>query len=82
MVNIIEQADKIVVFIQQYAYLMTLIYLLLSFVIAFIVDRIIIGIIKKIVKKTKTELDDYLLKVFHKPIYYAILFIGFYVSID
>ena len=82
MGNIIEQADNLMTFIQQYAYLTTFVYLLLSFIIAIIVDRIIIGIIRKLVKKTKTKLDDYLLDVFHKPIYYTILCIGFYLSID
>ena len=82
MENIATQIALIIELIYNYTILTICTYVLLSFIIAFIVDRIIIGIIKKIVKSTKTDLDDDLLDIFHKPIYYTILFTGFSLAIQ
>jgi len=55
--------------------------ILLSIVFAKCVDVIFTIIFKKMVDKTKTTLDDKILHLLHKPIFYSILFIGFIFSI-
>ena len=54
---------------------------LLSVFIAKIIDIIFTLIFKKIVKKTETRLDDRILQLLHKPIFYSILFVGFIFAI-
>jgi len=53
----------------------------LSIVVAKLVDLIFTFIFKKIVDQTKTSLDDRILQLLHKPIFYSILFIGFTFSV-
>ena len=53
----------------------------LSIVVAKLVDLIFTFIFKKIVDRTKTSLDDQILRLLHKPIFYSILFIGFTISV-
>ena len=78
MENLTTQINQIFSFISSYTSLTVLVYVILSFLTASIVDGIIIGIVKKIVSNTKTDLDNFLLDIFHKPIYYTILYAGFY----
>jgi len=54
---------------------------ILSIIFAKLVDVIFTMIFKKMVDKTKTTLDDKILQLLHKPIFYSILFIGFILSI-
>ena len=53
----------------------------LSVVFAKFVDIVFTIIFKQMVNKTKTTLDDRILQLLHKPIFYSILFIGFILSI-
>ena len=73
MENLTAQINQIFSFISSYTSLTVLVYVILSFLTASIVDGIIIGIVKIIVSNTKTDLDNFLLDIFHKPIYYTIL---------
>ncbi|MFL2983779.1 MAG: mechanosensitive ion channel family protein [Candidatus Neomarinimicrobiota bacterium] len=52
-----------------------------SIIVAKSVDMIFTFLVKKMVKTTKTTLDDRILQLMHKPIFYSILFIGFMISI-
>ena len=52
----------------------------LSIVAAKLVDMVFTFIFKRVVNKTKTTLDDRILHLLHKPIFYSILFVGFIVS--
>ena len=52
-----------------------------SIVVAKFVDIVFTLIFKKVVKKTKTSLDDRILQLLHKPIFYSILFIGFSLAV-
>ena len=61
--------------------LLALIYIVLSFVGAFIIDKIFISFLKIIVKRSKTDLDDKIIDVLHKPLYYSILFFGLNIAI-
>ena len=62
--------------------LLCLIYVLVSFIVAFVVDQIFIRVFRTIVKKSKTSLDDEIIEVLHKPLYYSILFFGLNISIN
>ncbi len=53
----------------------------MSIVSAKLVDIIFSLIFKRVVKTTKTTLDDKILQLLHKPIFYSILFVGFILSI-
>lgn len=53
----------------------------MSIVSAKLVDIIFSLIFKRVVKTTKTTLDDKILELLHKPIFYSILFVGFILSI-
>jgi len=55
--------------------------MVLSIMIAKLVDVIFTFIFKRVVRTTKTTLDDRILQLLHKPIFYSILFIGFILSI-
>ena len=46
-----------------------------------IADLIFTRIFKRIVDKTQTSLDDQILQLLHRPIFYTILFIGFSVAV-
>jgi len=61
--------------------LLALLYVVVSFVIAFIIDQIFIRVFRAIVKKSQTSLDDQIVEVLHKPLYYSILFFGLNISI-
>ena len=52
----------------------------LSFVAAKLVDFLIRWIGRNIATRTRTELDDALLKAVEKPIFYAVLLVGLYIA--
>ena len=54
---------------------------IISVAVAKFVDIIFTLIFKKVVKKTKTSLDDRILQLLHKPIFYSILFVGFSLAV-
>lgn len=55
--------------------------ILASIVLAKIVDIIFTIIFKRIVDRTQTSLDDKILQLLHKPVFFTILFLGFSVAI-
>ena len=55
--------------------------IVLSIVSAKFVDMVFTFIFKRLVSSTKTTLDDRILQLLHKPIFYSILFVGFILSI-
>ena len=61
--------------------LLAFVYILLSFVSAFLIDKIFIVVLRTLVKKSKSDLDDRIIEVLHKPLYYSILFFGLNLSI-
>ena len=52
-----------------------------SIVIAKITDLIFSGFFKRISSRTDTKLDDDIVDLFHRPIFYSILFIGFSMAV-
>ena len=61
--------------------LLALVYVIISFIFAFIIDKIFIHFFRGLVKKSKSDLDDKIVEILHKPLYYSILFFGFNLSI-
>ena len=59
-----------------------LLFIIVSAIIAKSSDFIFTVIFKKAVNKTNTTLDNELVEVLHKPIYYSIFFTGVVLSID
>ena len=55
--------------------------IVISVFFAKITDIIFTLIFKKFVDKTETKLDDRVLQLLHKPIFYSILFVGFIISV-
>ena len=63
-----------------FIYLLFLI--VLSFIFAKIIDIIFVSVFHRIVKKTNNEIDDKIIEIIHKPIYYSILFVGLSFSVS
>ncbi len=54
---------------------------IVSFIAAFIIDFLFSVVFKRFASKTKTNFDDNLIKILHKPIFYSAFFIGWIVAI-
>jgi len=52
-----------------------------SIIMAKIPDLVFTGILKRITSKTETDLDDQIINLLHRPIFYSILFIGFSMAV-
>ena len=52
-----------------------------SIFIAKLADIILTSLLSRVVRKTVSDLDDKILELFHKPIFYSLLFIGFSFSV-
>ncbi len=50
-----------------------------SFIAAFIIDFLFSVVFKRFASKTKTNFDDNLIQILHKPIFYSTFFLVFYV---
>jgi small-conductance mechanosensitive channel len=51
-----------------------------SFIVAKLIHFLIRWMGKSVATRTRTELDDVIIKAIEKPIYYAVLLIGFYIA--
>ena len=52
-----------------------------SFIIAKIADWIISRVLSRLVDRTSTSIDNKIVQILHRPIYYSILFLGLFISI-
>ena len=52
-----------------------------SFIAAFIIDFLFSVVFKRFAAKTKTNFDNNLIKILHKPIFYSTFFIGWIIAI-
>ena len=68
-------------FINSSDFLRTIFAILTSIILAKVVDIIFTIIFKRIVSRTQTSLDDQILKLLHKPVFFTILFLGFSIAI-
>ncbi len=64
------------------SYLIALLIIVLSLVVAKICYFLIGRYFKKLAAKTKSRIDDEILAIIHKPIYYIILLIGLQISVS
>ena len=62
-------------------FLRTIFAILTSIILAKVVDIIFTIIFKRIVSRTQTSLDDQILQLLHKPVFFTILFLGFSIAI-
>ena len=53
-----------------------------SLVVAKIVDWIIISVLSRLASRTDSTIDDRIIQILHRPIYYSILFMGLGISIQ
>ena len=60
----------------------SILFIVSSIIIAKLSDKIFTSILKKMVGKTETSIDDHIIEIIHKPIYYSILFVGLSLSIS
>ena len=68
-------------FINSSDFLRTIFAILSSIILAKVVDIIFTIIFKRIVSRTQTSLDDQILQLLHKPVFFTILFLGFSIAI-
>ena len=61
--------------------LKSVVLVIVSIIAAKLVDIIFTFIFKRLVDKTKTSLDDKIMQLLHKPVFYSILFIGFSIAV-
>jgi len=57
-------------------------YVILSIVVAKIADLIFKSLLRRMASRTKTAIDDHIIDILHKPIYYTILSIGLGLSVS
>jgi len=77
-----DAVSKIFNFITENIYLRFLLILVISFILAFIVKIIIKNVLKPLAKKTKTKVDDLVIKSISSIIFYIIIVLGFRISIQ
>ena len=63
--------------ISNHPLLLSALIVLSSIIIAKLADIILTRLLSRVVRKTVSDLDDKILELFHKPIFYSLLFIGF-----
>ena len=59
-----------------------ILFIISSIIIAKISDMIFTSILKKMASKTESSIDDHIIDIIHKPIYYSILFVGLGLSVS
>ncbi len=77
-----DLVSKIITFITENIYLRFLLIFAGSFVVAFIVKLIIRNVLKPLAKKTKTKVDDLIIKSISSIIFYIVIVVGFKIAIQ
>ena len=67
-------------FLEPYPFLRALQVILLFLVLAALVDRLISGVVRRIADRTETDLDDKILAVLHRPLFFTVALIGLSVA--
>ena len=55
---------------------------IVSIMAAKLVDWIIRRILSHMVNRTSSTIDDKIIQILHRPIYYSILFVGLFISVN
>jgi len=74
--NIEALYSQVEVFFSNYPLVNFIFLIFISMILAKIIDFIFTSLLSKIVKKTNNEIDDKMVEIIHKPIYYSFLFVG------
>ena len=77
-----KDINEIIKFISENIYLRFLAIVLISFIIAFAAKFIIKMVLKPLTKKTKTKIDDIIIKSLSSMIFYIIFLVGFKLSLQ
>jgi small-conductance mechanosensitive channel len=77
-----DAVSKIFNFITENIYLRFLLILVISFIVAFIVKIIMKNVLKPLAKKTKTKVDDLIIKSISSVIFYIVIVLGFKIAIQ
>tara|TARA_B100000029_G_scaffold516793_1_gene634313 strand:+ start:2068 stop:3144 length:1077 start_codon:yes stop_codon:yes gene_type:complete len=64
------------------SFIQAFIYIVGSFILAKIADIAFSSLLSRLVNRTSTSLDDQIVSIMHRPIYYSILFMGFMISVN
>jgi MscS family membrane protein len=63
-------------FLQPYPWLQAFGVIIIFSVLAWLADRVISGIITRLVSKTRTNVDDQLVNILHRPVFSSVAMIG------
>ena len=63
-------------------FLSSIIVFFIFLLLAFLVQNILTYVIKKVTEKTATHVDDLILKSLRKPIYFSVVIVGAYITIE
>lgn len=80
--NIEALYSQVEIFFSDYPFGYFIFLVIISIVFAKIIDFIFTSLLSKVVKKTNNEIDDKMIEIIHKPIYYSFLFIGLRIAIS
>ena len=78
MTQYLEQINNLL----SIAFIQAFLYFIGSFILAKIADLAFSILLTKLVNRTTTGLDDKIVSIMHRPIYYTILFMGFMISVN
>ena len=77
-----EKYIEIIMGLLQIPTVKAILFVIISFVTAKLADWIIRSVLKKLVNRTNTTIDDKIIHLLHRPIYYSILFLGLGISVN
>ena len=80
--NIEALYSQVEIFFSDYPFVYFIFLVIISIIFAKIIDFIFTSLLSKVVKKTNNEIDDKMIEIIHKPIYYSFLFIGLRIAIS
>ena len=66
--------------LQPYPYLQAILIILLFGALAKVADKLISGIVSRLVAKTKTNVDDQLVRMLHRPIFTSVAMVGLVIA--
>ena len=76
----LEFTSMIIKYVDGAGILPALIILITSIIVARLLRYVVIGHFKRIAERTKTEIDDILISMVSRPLYYLVIFIGLYLA--
>lgn len=75
----LEQVEQLLSFVGDNHYVQALLVISVSLIAAKIIDVVVTRFFARLARRTSSDLDDQLLKVLHRPIFYTVLLIGLWI---